>query len=185
MTPGERRNKFRQQYWPNEDPWTGEEDGWFKSPRTLPLLLVLLKTKVLRGKESPASTYLELLSHHYGGGLVELRSESEHAYAAGFTGTRAVRSWKERITVLEKVGFIKTQGLGAQKLKYVLLLHPVNVVQALRTAGDVDDSWWETYIAKQLEVKEPTYEDRPQSKVTKIKVSAAKVVVQKKKAKSA
>lgn len=179
MTPSEKRNKFRKQYWPTDDPWTGEEDGWFKSPRTLPLLLVLLKTKSLRGKESPATTYLELLSHHYGGGLIELRSESEHAHAAGFTGTRAVRSWKERITALEKIGLIKTQGLGAQKLKYVLLMHPVNVVQTLRSAGEVDDGWWETYRARQLEVKEPTYEDRPQSSANAAKISAPRVPAKK------
>jgi hypothetical protein len=174
MTPSERRSKFRKQYWPDHDPWTGEEDGWFKAPRTLPLLLVLLKTKSLRGKESPATTYLELLSHHYGGGLIELRSEAEHAYAAGFTGTRAIRSWRERIETLEKIGLIKTQGLGAQKLKYILLMHPVNVVQTLKKAGEVDGGWWDTYQARQLEVKEPTYEDRPQSRAREAEIVAAK-----------
>jgi hypothetical protein len=183
MTPSEKRNKFRKQYWPKEDPWTGEEDGWFKAPRTLPLLLVLLKTKALRGKESPATTYLELLSHHYGGGLIELRAESEHAHAAGFTGARAVRSWKERIAALEKIGFIKTQGLGAQKLKYVLLMHPVNVVERLRSAGELDGDWWETYRARQFEVREPTYEDRPQSLANVAKGSIPKVGTAKKKLK--
>jgi hypothetical protein len=166
MTASEKRKILRKQFWPNDDAWTGEEDGWFKAPRTLPLLLVLLKAKALRGKgvkESPATTYLELLSHHYGGGLIELRSENEHAHAAGFTGTRAVRSWKERMATLEKIGFIKTRSLGAHRLKYVLLMHPVSVVQSLKAAGDLDDEWWDTYRARQMEVKEPIYEDRPES----------------------
>jgi hypothetical protein len=164
VTATEKRRLLRQKLWPDQAAWTGEEDGWFKASRTLPLLLVLMKAKDLRGrgKESPASTYLELLSHHYGGGLIELRNETEHAYAAGFSGTRAVRSWKERIASLEKMGFIKTLGLGAQKLKYVLLLHPVDVVQSIKNSGDIDSDWWDTYRARQMETKEPMSEDRLQ-----------------------
>jgi hypothetical protein len=160
MKPTEKRKMLLDKFWPNLSPWTGDDDGWFKSPRTLPLLLVLMKDKELRTKESPASTYIELLSHHFGGGLVELRSEAEHAFAAGFTGARAVRSWKERISSLEKMGFIKIHGLGAQKLKYVLLVHPVDVVQQLKNAGKISNEWWETYTTRQSETKEPSYEVR-------------------------
>jgi len=85
-----------------------------------------------------------------------------------------IRSWRERIAALEKIGFIKTQGLGAQKLKYVLLTHPVNVVQALKKTGDVDDGWWETYRARRFEVKEPTYEDRPESRAREAEIVASR-----------
>ena len=81
---GERREKLRKQYWPHEDAWTGEgETGWFRAPRTLALILALLRLKTIRGKNDPSSVYVEL-ARHIGEGIIEMTLESEHAYAAGY-----------------------------------------------------------------------------------------------------
>ena len=81
---GERREKLRKQYWPHEDAWTGEgETGWFRAPRTLALILALLRLKTIRGKNDPSSVYEEL-ARHIGEGIIEMTLESEHAYAAGY-----------------------------------------------------------------------------------------------------
>jgi hypothetical protein len=51
-----KREKLKKQFFPDDtDIWTGEESGWFKIPRTLPLVLALLK-KEIRGKTQQQST---------------------------------------------------------------------------------------------------------------------------------
>ena len=104
-----RREELQKQYWPTEDLWTGEhEKGWFPAPRSLPLILTLLASKSISQKQDPVSVYLDLLSRQRGEGIVEMEHEAVHAYAAGYEGTRAVRTWQERMKVLVDAGFIKT-----------------------------------------------------------------------------
>lgn len=104
--------------------------------------------------------YLELLSRHIDGGVVEMTDEAAHAYGAGYFGSRAVRSWHERMKTLERNGFIKTKRIGNQRYKYVLIVHPTFAVQRLRDKGKVDDILWDAFRARQIEVKEDTYEER-------------------------
>ena len=48
--------------------WNGTGSGWFKGPRTLPLILALLSSKTLTGGRDVSRVYLELLAHHTDGG---------------------------------------------------------------------------------------------------------------------
>jgi len=51
---GEKRERIRNEFFKDEDAWTGEnEKGWFKAPRTLPLILELLSSKDLSGNFDP------------------------------------------------------------------------------------------------------------------------------------
>lgn len=162
---GERREQIRKQYWPKADAWTGEgETGWFRAPRTLPLVLKLLRSKAISGKKDPSSVYQELLARHIGQGVIEMGHEAEHAYAAGYEGPRAVRTWQERMRILEDIGFIKTIPVGNHRYKYVLMLHPTVAVQKLRDNGRVPDAWWNAYCSRKIETKEPTYEQREKRK---------------------
>jgi hypothetical protein len=46
----EKRERIRNEFFDDEEAWTGEnEKGWFKAPRTLPLILELLSTEELSG----------------------------------------------------------------------------------------------------------------------------------------
>ncbi len=157
----QRREKLRDEYWSNEDPWTGENDkGWFRAPRTIPLILSLLESKELSGNYDPTKVYLELLARHIGEGLIEMASEQEHAFAAGYEGSRAVRSWQERMKVLEKNGFIKTRKVGNQQFRYVLIVHPTTVIQQLRDNEKISQHWWDTYRSRQIQIGEASYNDR-------------------------
>jgi len=175
----ERREKLRDEFFKDEEPWTGETDfGWFRAPRTLPLILALLAEKSLSGKLNPTSVYLELLARNIDTGLVEMKDEAEHASAAGFFSTRAVRSWRERMKILEKNGFIKTKKIGNQPYKYVLLVHPTVAVKRLRDKKKVSDEWWDAYRARQIEVKEDSFEDRQKKKATNVvPIAAGKTAV--------
>lgn len=153
-----KRNELREELFPGaERCWRGyEETGYFCAPRTLPLILSLLKSKEIRGKDDPSLVYLELLSRHMGQGLVEMTYEDEHAFASGYRGNRATHTWRERMMVLEEIGFIKSVKKGNRRYGYVLLIHPTIVIQRLRDDDKIDDDWWTSFIALQRETKEPT-----------------------------
>ena len=160
-TGAEKREKLREEYWPNEDAWTGvNEKGWFRAPRTLPLLLTLMRSKSLSGGLDPTQVYLELLTRHFDGGVIEMAHEADHAYAAGYSGNRAVRSWQERMKVLEKLGFIRIKQIGNQRYRYVLIVHPATAVERLREKNLVNKAWFEAYQARKMETKEESYEER-------------------------
>lgn len=177
-----RREEIRQQHFETEELWTGEgEKGWFSVPRSLPLVLALLSSKEISKKHDPSSVYLELLSRQRGEGVIEMAHEDEHAFAAGYVGTRAVRTWQERMKILEENGFIKTLQVGNQRYKYVAIVHPTIAVQRLREGKKVDDNWWNAYLANKRESKEPTFEHR-QKKIAAAKKVISMPVVRKKKA---
>ena len=156
-----KRRKLREELFPDsERPWLShEETGYFSAPRSLPLLLDLLKSKEIRGKNDPSTVYIELLSRHMGQGIVELTYEEEHAFAAGYHGERATHTWRERMRVLEDIGLIRTKKKGNRRYAYVLLVHPTIVIQRLYDKGKVDPDWWTTFRSLQIETKEPTAEE--------------------------
>lgn len=169
------REKLRKKLWPNEDAWTGEnERGFFQAPRTLPLLLHLLSTKAVSGKQNPSFVYLELWARHMGGGIIEMKHEGEHTYASGYSSGRT-RTWRDHMKLLEENGFIKTKTVGNQQFRYVLLVHPTAVVERLKEQRKVDQLWLDTYELRQLETKEPTYAERMKAKKEAAK-EAKKVV---------
>ena len=169
-----RRDDVRKQYFADEDLWTGEaEKGFFQAPRSLPLVLALLSTKAISENRDPSSVYLELFSRQRGEGVVEMVQEAEHAFAAGYSGSRAVRTWQERMKILEDIGFIRTVNAGNQRYKYVALIHPTNVIQRLREKNMVDDSWWNAYLANKRETKEPSFEQRQEKKKENVSPVAA------------
>lgn len=154
-----RRTELRRQHFPAigaTELWTGDgEKGFFSAPRSLPLVLRLINS--LSDKTTdPTSVYVELFSRHMGDGLVEMGAEEDHAYAAGYTGRRATRTWRDRIKVLEDLQFIRTKNKGPRNIGYVVLVHPALAVERLRSAGRVPDEWWEVYSARQMEVGETT-----------------------------
>lgn len=155
------REEIKDEFWKDDIAWTGEkpEQGWFRAPRTLPLILNLLRTeKITDSRLDPAGVYLELLARHRDSGIVEMETDGEHSYAAGYAGPRGVRTWQERMNLLEKLGLIKSTGSGNQKYKYVLLIHPTIWVKKLHDEAKIDDRWWETYRQRQIEAKERSYD---------------------------
>ncbi len=186
----EHRERIRDEFWPEEIAWTGEkpEKGWFRAPRTLPLVFMLLRSEKITGtKLDPTGVYLELHARHRDTGIVEMAAEGEHSYAAGYAGPRGVRTWQERMLLLEKIGLIKSRKSGNQRYNHVLLVHPTIVVKKLYDDGKIDQLWWDTYRQRQIETKERTYDQLVQigedeksvpnknSKAKTMKASSSKV----------
>jgi hypothetical protein len=158
-----RREEIRLRYWSDEDLWTGEKEiGWFSVPRSLPLVMNLLSSKEISGGKDPGSVYLELLSRQRGEGVIEMADEADHAFASGYDGNRAVRTWQERMKILEEVGFIRCVKVGNQRYKYVAIVHPTTAVRRLREQGRIHDMWWDAYLANKRETREATFEQREQ-----------------------
>jgi len=176
------REKIRKTFWRHEDAWTGEDEkGFFQAPRTLPLILHLV-SKTIDAKGNAARVYLELWARHMGGGVIEMKHEGEHAYAAGYVGARAMRTWRDHMLLLEKHGFIRVHSSGNQRFKYVLLIHPTSIVEKLKSEGKLDEHWRLTYETRQIETKEETFEARvkagktpkkPTSKIVPMKQKSA------------
>ena len=157
------RDKLRERHWPNEIPWRGagdptKEKGWFSAPRTLPLLLSVMKDKgINRSKGDIGRAYVELLSRQRGQGVVEMEAPAVHAYACGFRGARGERTWTELMSVLEKAGFIKTKSGNGRRYDTVLIVHPAVVVKRL---GDrIPEDLLNTYHNRQVAGGERAYED--------------------------
>lgn len=162
MAQSERLRKVRAEFWPDSDPWTGGEhdDGWFKAPRTLPLILTLMRDKNLSASSDPTSVYLELLSRQFGDGIVEIQNQDEHAFAAGYDSQRAKRTWEAHMRLLEKLGFIQIKGVGPNQFKYVLIVHPATAIHHLNEQGLVPREWMDVYRDRCIVTKELSYEER-------------------------
>lgn len=172
----DRRERIKNEFWSAETAWTGEgEKGWFRAPRTLPLVLTLLSQKEISGRLDPGRVYLDLLARHRDSGIVDMVSDGEHSFAAGYPGTRGNRTWKERMKLLETLGFIKSRASGNFQYGQVLLIHPTIAVQRLREQGKVPEKLWDLYRMTQIQTKEATYEQRMEA-IELAKVEAAKKI---------
>ena len=165
----DKRERLRQTHFDGAEAWTGESDrGWFRGSRTLPLICALIDSKPISGDTQSSRVYVELLSRHIDGGVIEMADEGIHAFCAGYVGQRGVRTWHERMRILEENGFIMTKQIGNKKYALVLIVHPTVVVQRLREQKKVDNVWWDTYRNRQIEIKEDTYEEREKKKMAKV-----------------
>jgi hypothetical protein len=114
----------------------------------------------------------------------EQDGEAEHAFAAGYEGKRAMRTWQERMKILEDNGFIRTVEVGNQRYKFVAIVHPTTAIQRLRDNKRIPDKWWNAYIARKIETRESTHDQRLKKKEAAEKVvpmvAPAKVPTEKK-----
>lgn len=173
------RTTVRERFFGGVPVWTGEGNkGWFRSPRTLPLLLTLLRSKALSDRQDPSTAYLALWARMVDGGVIEITNEQALAYEAGYTGNRALRTWRERMKMLVDLGFIEAKQIGNEPYRWVALLDPAVAVAKLVKAGKVDSAWQDAYDMRRIETKErapvEVTEIAPAEKVVSIKAAKAK-----------
>jgi hypothetical protein len=105
-----------------------------------------------KGKDV-SRVYFELWCRNFDEGLIEVTDEEAMAFASGFTApNRNVRTWKERIDVLQKLGFIQVVPVGSKKHGYIFLPDPHKVIKKLKAGGRVSQSWWGAYAKRALEI---------------------------------
>ena len=83
-----------------------------------------------------------------------MATDEEQRLPAGYDGERGVRSWRERMGLLEAIGVIKIRRMGSKRFAYVLLVHPGVFIAKLGDEGKVEQKWLESYRHRQLETGE-------------------------------
>lgn len=151
----DRREKTRNALWPEAAGlvWDRKkEKGFCTIPRTLPLIMTLID-ELAKGK-SAAQVYCELWTRAFDEGLVEVLDEEAMAFGAGYvTPGRGVRTWRERIDILEDYGFIEVKPNGSRKYGFVLLRHPHQVIRELRDTKLLpNENWWGAFIKRAAEI---------------------------------
>jgi hypothetical protein len=152
-TPAEKRREQREALWPNSDQvvWSPKQaKGFFSAPRTLSLVGTLIR--LLSPKLDPSRVFFDLWARNFEEGIVEIGHEEDLAASSGYAeGSRSIRTWRERIGALEKLGFIRLKGSGTRKYAFVLLLHPDRVVATLRARSDLRiPEWWTSLYDQRL-----------------------------------
>lgn len=142
----ERRNGF----WPEASQLIynrKNESGFCTIPRTLAMVASAIRHM---SKQDPSRVYWDLWTRQRDDGFVEIEDPEEMAMISGLTGTRAVKSWREKLDELEKLGFIRIKGKGNQKYKFILLLHPHDVVHEIHKVdpGRLPSGWWSMFESR-------------------------------------
>ena len=151
-----RRVERRSSLWPGSEHHIydkKDESGFCTLPRTLNLTATLIKH--LSAKKDPSRVYLELWFRQRDDGFVEVDDQEEMAASCGYSrAPRNVRTWREAIDELERLGFIKVGRKGTRKYAYILLLHPHDVVQQLRhtTPKAVPEWWWSLFENRIMDI---------------------------------
>ncbi len=152
-----KRETLRDNLWPGANQWfwnpnNPETVGFATVPRLLPLILHLLKELSGGRSGDPSSVYLELWSRDFGQGIIAISDEQESAFASGYSGNRAMRTWRERMYALVELGFILAKREGNREFGQILLLDPIAVATRLHTQRKVSEDWWTAFVARANEI---------------------------------
>jgi hypothetical protein len=122
----ERALQMRAQNWPDVPEahlWNRSKcHGWTTIPRTIALIMNIIDTL---SKNQPAGrTYFGLWCRTYDESVVIIENPMSMAFEAGFSGERAVTTWKQRMQTLWDLGFIDAKPGSSGEFHFVLLYNP-------------------------------------------------------------
>jgi hypothetical protein len=150
-----RQLETREKLWPgvtNEHLWyRRDRDGFASIPRTMPLIMSIVDD--LSGKGLPVGqTYFEMWSRLFDECFLVLNRPEELAFHAGFSGQRAVRTWKERVRRLRDLAFIDIQSGPMGELSYALFWNPYHVIRKHHAERRVREDKWRALIVRANEI---------------------------------
>lgn len=130
----EKAAKLRKDFWPkikDEDLWDRlRNDGYTTVPRTMPLIMDIIDSL---SKNQPAGqAYFVLWCHVFYESFVDIPNPLVFAAETGFSGERALTTWKQRMKTLQELGFIDAKEGASGDFHYVLILNPHIVIQKLK-----------------------------------------------------
>jgi len=127
-----RQRELRGRLWPDitdDDLWVRQNSKGFATiPRTMPLMMSVMDQM---SKTKPVSSaYFELFCRGFDDCMIVLNKPKEMAFHAGFDGQRGERTWRERLKILEQLGFIRLKEGPSGAMSYALILNPYHVIKA-------------------------------------------------------
>ncbi len=146
---------LRTQLWGELDPsvlWSRKiNDGYTTLPRTMPLIFQIMDN--LAEKSKPVSmVYFSLWCRVFDESIIEIKSQDEMAAESGFTGQRAVSTWKSRMKNLVSLGFIEVREGAAGEYSFVLLLNPYTVIKKYQQKGEIQGGKFNILFVRAQEV---------------------------------
>jgi hypothetical protein len=150
-----RRQEIREEFWPDAaawvwDPNTQKLKGFVGVSRLMPWITTLIRHLSKSG--DPTGVYWEFWCRHMGQGVVEVKDEEECAFAAGYTSSRALRTWYEHVLLLKELHFIDFREVGRRKVGYVFLPDPLSVARWYYEQDQTPKGWWASFKSRVREV---------------------------------
>lgn len=128
-----------------------ERDGFSTVPRAMPLIMNIMDG--LSDKGFPVGqTYLELWCRLYDELFLTLNRPEEMAFYAGFTGQRAVRTWKDRVKRLADLGFIDLKSGPLGDMSYAIFYNPYHVIKRAYLKGEVQEDKYRALVIRANEI---------------------------------
>lgn len=128
----------------------GATKGFTTIPRTLPIVMEAIDNL---SKGQPAGhTLFCLWARAPDGPLVVVENPATFAAEAGFSGARAVDTWRRRMKWLRDNAFLLTKKGPSGDFHYVLLLNPNVAVERLRVNKQVQDELYGRFQDRVAEV---------------------------------
>ena len=128
-----------------------ERDGFSTVPRAMPLIMNVMDG--LSDKGFPVGqTYLELWCRLYDELFLTLNRPEEMAFYAGFTGQRAVRTWKDRVKRLADLGFIDLKSGPLGDMSYAIFFNPYHVIKRAYLRGEVQEDKYRALVIRANEI---------------------------------
>ncbi|MDH5217107.1 MAG: hypothetical protein OEX19_05400 [Gammaproteobacteria bacterium] len=146
---------LRTQLWGDIDPkriWNRKKsDGFTTIPRTMPIIFQIINYLAVKSK--PVSdTYFCLWCRVFDESFIEIKSQEQMAFESGFSGQRAVSTWKSRMKNLADLGFIDVKEGPYGDYSYVLLLNPYTVIKKYHEENKLQDSKYIALYARAQEI---------------------------------
>lgn len=114
--------------------------------------------RLLSPRLDPSRVYFDLWARNFEEGIVDIDNEQDLAAACGYAeGSRSIRTWRERVEALVKLGFIRIAPSGTRKYGFALMLHPDRVIASLRQKDtrSIPEWWISLYDQRMSEIGAP------------------------------
>ena len=150
----ERAQQQQELHFPNWSPlWLWQRklnDGYTTVPRTLPLAMQAIDDE---SKGQPAGhTLFCLWARSPDHPLIIIENPATFAAEAGFSGERAVDTWRRRMKRLVELCFIVAKKGPAGDFSYVLLQNPNVAMEVMRLKGQVRDDLYGRFLTRITDV---------------------------------
>lgn len=154
MKMSERAQQQMDVHFPNYAPqWLWHRktnDGYTTLPRTLPIAMQAIDAN---SKGQPAGhTLFCLWARSPDHALITIENPGTFACEAGFSGERAIDTWRKRMKRLRDLLFIQTKPGASGEFHYVLLLNPNVALEWMRTQNLVQDTLYARFKDRLIDV---------------------------------
>ncbi|MFW6750566.1 hypothetical protein ACKUG4_07705 [Pseudomonas glycinae] len=128
----------------------GSNNGFTTLPRSLPIAMQAVDA-LTKGKPA-GHTLFCLWARSPDHPLIVIENQATFAGEAGFTGARAVDTWRRRMKILKQHRFIDTKPGTSGEFHYVLLLNPNVAVENMRQQKIIQDELYGRFIDRVAEI---------------------------------